>query len=94
MASSAPDERKIKRMEAILLSMTSRERRFPQLLDGSRKRRVSLGSGTRPDEVNALLRQYDLMRKMMKKGSLLQKAQNLMGGMGGFPAGRPPGFGR
>jgi signal recognition particle subunit SRP54 len=94
MAASAPDEGRIKRMEAILLSMTARERRFPQLLDGSRRRRVSKGSGTRPDEVNALLRQYDLMRKMMKKGSLLQKAQNLMGGMGGFPSGRPPGFER
>jgi signal recognition particle subunit SRP54 len=94
MAANAPDEGKIKRMEAILLSMTSKERRFPQLLDGSRKRRVAQGSGTRPDEINTLLKQYDLMRKMMKKGSLVQKAQNFMGGAGGFPGAAPPGFPR
>ena len=52
MMSQAPDEKKIKRMEAILLSMTAKERQFPQLLDGSRKRRIAAGSGTRPDEIN------------------------------------------
>ncbi len=57
MAANAPDEGKIKRMEAILLSMTPKERRFPQLLDGSRKRRIAQGSGTRADEVNTLLKQ-------------------------------------
>lgn len=83
-------------MEAILLSMTQKERKFPQLLDGSRKRRIAAGSGTRPDEINQLLKQYDLMHKMMKKGGLTQKVQNLMGsqGLGGFPTGMPPGFPR
>lgn len=98
MMANAPDEGKIKRMEAILLSMTAKERRFPQLLDGSRKRRIAAGSGTRPDEINTLLKQYDMMRKMMKKGGLPQRAAKLMGGPGfggGFPPGAmPPGFPR
>jgi signal recognition particle subunit SRP54 len=97
MIAQAPDEKKIKRMEAIILSMTNKERRFPQLLDGSRKRRIAAGSGTRPDEINTLLKQYDVMRKMVKKGGMMQKAQNLMGGLGrgGFPpGGLPPGFPR
>jgi signal recognition particle subunit SRP54 len=90
MAANAPDEKKIKRMEAILLSMTEKERRFPQILDGSRKRRIASGSGTRPDEINTLLKQYDMMRKMMKKGGMMTKAKNLMGGgmgggLGSFP---------
>ena len=90
MAAGAPDEKKIKRMEAILLSMTAKERKFPQLLDGSRKRRIAQGSGTRADEINQLLKQYDVMRKMMKKGNMMQKVQNLMG-QGGMPGGLPPG---
>ena len=98
MIANAPDEKKIKRMEAILLSMTAKERRFPQLLDGSRKRRIAAGSGTRPDEINTLLKQYDMMRKMMKKGGADRNLQNLMGGRGlggGFPPGAmPPGFPR
>jgi signal recognition particle subunit SRP54 len=66
-------------------------------LDGSRKRRIAAGSGTRADEINTLLKQYDMMRKMMKKGSLMGKAMNMMGGggmPGGFPTGMPPGFPR
>ena len=97
MMANAPDEKKIKRMEAILLSMTVKERRFPQLLDGSRKRRIAAGSGTRPDEINTLLKQYDMMRKVMKKGGMDRNMQNLMGGRGpgGFPSGGfPPGFPR
>jgi signal recognition particle subunit SRP54 len=98
MAANAPDEKKIKRMEAILLSMTIKERHFPQLLDGSRKRRIAAGSGTRPEEINTLLKQFDMMRKMMKKGSMMGKAMNLMGRGGfpggGFPTGMPPGFPR
>ncbi len=97
MMAQAPDAKRIKRMEAILLSMTKKERQFPQLLDGSRRRRISQGSGTRPDEVNTLLKQYDMMKKVMKKGGMMQKASNLMGGMGkgGFPpmgGGMPGGF--
>ncbi len=98
MAANAPDEKKIKRMEAIILSMTAKERQFPQLLDGSRKRRIASGSGTQPSEINTLLKQYDMMRKMAKKGGMMQKAQNMTGGRGmpgGFPPGAlPPGFPR
>ena len=88
MTAGAPDEKKIKRMEAILLSMTAKERKFPQILDGSRKRRIALGSGTRADEINQLLKQYDVMRKIMKKGNWMNKAANMMGG--GLPGGGPP----
>jgi signal recognition particle subunit SRP54 len=102
MAAGAPDEKKIKRMEAILLSMTPKERKFPQILDGSRRRRIAQGSGTRADEVNSLLKQYDMMKKVMKKPGLLQKMQQMGGGTGappgGFPGmppgGLPPGFPR
>ena len=94
MAAGAPDGKKLKRMEAILLSMTPKERKFPQILDGSRRRRIAQGSGTRADEVNSLLKQYDMMKKVMKKPGLLQKMQQMGGGMGappgGFP-GMPPG---
>jgi signal recognition particle subunit SRP54 len=93
MMSQAPDEKKIKRMEAILLSMTARERQFPQLLDGSRKRRIASGSGTRPDEINVLLKQYDMMRKVMKKGAM-GKFPPMMGGGFNSGGGFPPGFPR
>jgi signal recognition particle subunit SRP54 len=89
MAANAPDEKKIKRMEAILLSMTAKERHFPQLLDGSRKRRIASGSGTQASEINSLLKQYDMMRKVMKKPGLMGKAMGMMGG--GFGSGFPPG---
>jgi signal recognition particle subunit SRP54 len=89
---AAPDQKKMKRMEAILLSMTPKERRHPQILDGSRKKRVAMGSGTRPDEVNTLLKQYDMMKKLMKNQGLLAKFQKMMGS-GGLPPGTmPPGL--
>jgi signal recognition particle subunit SRP54 len=60
-------ERQLKRMEACIDSMTPRERRHPQLLNGSRKKRVAKGSGTSVEEINRLLRQYGQMRKLMKR---------------------------
>jgi signal recognition particle subunit SRP54 len=60
-------ERQLKRMAACIDSMTPQERRHPQLLNASRKRRVARGSGTSVEEINRLLRQYGQMRKMMKK---------------------------
>jgi len=83
MSAGAPDEKRMKRMEAILLSMTPKERRFPQVLDGSRRRRIAQGSGTSPAEVNTLLGQYDMMKRMVKKGGMPGKAGKKMGG--GFP---------
>jgi signal recognition particle subunit SRP54 len=79
---SAVDDRQFKRLEAIIDSMTPAERRRPQLLNARRKKRIAQGSGTRVQDVNKLLKQYQAMRKMMKgvQGKWLRRA---MGGMGG-----------
>ncbi len=60
-------ERQLKRMEACIDSMTPKERRHPQILNGSRKKRIAKGSGTTVEEINRLLRQYGQMRKLMKR---------------------------
>lgn len=61
------DERELARLEAIILAMTPQERRNPKLIDGSRRRRIARGSGTTTQEVNALLRQFGEVQKMMKQ---------------------------
>ncbi len=63
------DERQVKRVEAIVLSMTPEERHQPEIIDGSRRRRISRGSGTTPQEVNQLLNQFRQMQKLMKQMS-------------------------
>jgi signal recognition particle subunit SRP54 len=70
------DESQFRRIVAIIDSMTPKERRFPHLLTGSRKRRIALGSGTSVQDVNRLLKQYKSMRKMLKglKGGKLLRA--------------------
>ena len=75
------DEGGLKRVEAIINSMTPHERRRPDVLNGSRKKRISMGSGTSVAEINRLLKQYKSMQKMMKgvQGKWLRRA---MGGMG------------
>ena len=60
------DEKAIVRMQAILGSMTLKEREYPQLINGSRKKRIAKGSGTSVQEINRLLKQYLQMKKMMK----------------------------
>ncbi|HEX5757576.1 MAG TPA: signal recognition particle protein [Thermoanaerobaculia bacterium] len=74
------DERGLVRIEAIVNSMTPLERRRPEVLNGSRRKRIAQGSGTSVQEVNRLLKQYVQMKKMMKgvKGKWLRRA---MGGM-------------
>ncbi|MCP4898442.1 MAG: signal recognition particle protein [bacterium] len=74
MSSMMPDggvgegqERQLRRMSACIDSMTPRERRHPQLLNGSRKKRIAKGSGTSVEEINRLLRQFGQMRKLMKR---------------------------
>ena len=62
-------DRDLRRMEAVINSMTPRERRFPDTIDGSRKRRISAGSGTRIQDVNRLLKQHRQMQKVMRKAS-------------------------
>jgi signal recognition particle subunit SRP54 len=64
---SDAQENQLKRMEACIDSMTPKERRHPQVLNASRKRRVARGSGTSVEEINRLLRQYGQMRKLMKR---------------------------
>lgn len=83
-----------KRMEAIINSMTPAERRNPDILNGSRKRRITQGSGTSLQDLNRLLKQHKQMAKMMKKmkgGGMAKMMRGLEGMMGG---GLPPGFGR
>ena len=66
MAGGEVDEGKMVRTEAIIRSMTDRERRRPEMLDGSRRRRIARGSGTSVQEVNELLRQFKQARRMMR----------------------------
>ena len=61
------DEKQIDRMEAIILSMTKKERIKPDILNGSRKKRIAEGSGTSVEEVNKLLSQYAQVNKLMKQ---------------------------
>ena len=61
------EEDQLKHTEAIIFSMTRRERQNPNLLNGRRRMRIAKGSGVEIREVNALIKQFTMMRKMMKK---------------------------
>lgn len=61
------DEKKMPRTKAIICSMTKKEREKPSIIDAKRKRRIAAGSGTKVEDVNALLKQFDMMQKMMKQ---------------------------
>ena len=89
-AAGAVDAKTLKRQMGIIDSMTPRERRRPDMIDGSRKRRIAAGSGTQLPEVNRLLKQFDHMQKTMKKLAKGGMLKNMMRGMGGR---LPPGFG-
>lgn len=65
-AGGKPDK-ELKRIEAIISSMTLEERRNPEILDGSRRKRIALGSGTTPHEINLLLQRFEKMKDSMKK---------------------------
>jgi signal recognition particle subunit SRP54 len=60
------DDRQLDRIEAMIFSMTRQERRHPEIIDGSRRRRIAAGSGTSVQDVNNLLKQYREMQKMLK----------------------------
>jgi signal recognition particle subunit SRP54 len=79
----------IRRQIAIINSMTHRERRKPDIIDGSRRRRIATGSGTQVQDVNRLLKQFTEMQRMMKsmKGG---KFRRMLGALKG--GGLPPGF--
>ncbi|MDX1492323.1 MAG: signal recognition particle protein [Pseudohongiellaceae bacterium] len=98
-AAAMVDDSLFKKMEAIINSMTMKERRNPDILNGSRKRRITVGSGTEIQDLNRLLKQHKQMQKMMKKmkgggmANLMRGLGGLGGGGGGFPgAGGPPRF--
>jgi signal recognition particle subunit SRP54 len=90
-AASAVNEKSMRRQIGIIDSMTPRERKRPEIIDNSRKRRIANGAGVQIADVNRLLKQFDQMRKTMKKFVRGGMMKNMMRGM----AGRlPPGFGR
>ena len=68
------DERAMVRTEAIILSMTKKERVYPDTINGSRRKRIALGSGTSVEDVNKLLKQFEQMKKMMKQFSNIGRA--------------------
>jgi signal recognition particle subunit SRP54 len=101
MAQQNMDTKMFSRMEAMINSMTPAERRKPELIQGSRKRRITQGSGTAVQDLNRLLKQHKQMQKMMKKmkGGGMEKMMRGLGGMmppggpggmGGGPGGMPP----
>ena len=81
---SQVDDRVFTHIEAIIYSMTPGERAKPALIDPKRKRRIAAGSGTSVEEVNKLLRQYEMMQKMMKQFKKNPKAFGRRMGMGGI----------
>lgn len=98
------NEKATNQMEAIINSMTKKERAKPEIIKGGRKRRIAAGSGTQIQDVNKLLKQFTQMQKMMKKMSgkggmrkMMSGMQGMMGGAGGMPGmggmGMPPGLG-
>jgi signal recognition particle subunit SRP54 len=82
-------ERDVRRMEGIICSMTALERRKPELIKATRKRRIAAGAGVQVQEVNRLLNQFEQMQGMMKKmkGGGLMKMMKRMGGMKGMMPG-------
>jgi len=98
MQVGAREEKMLGKTEAIILSMTVKERRKPDILNASRRARIAKGSGTQVSDVNAMIKQFTQMREMMKmmKGGraheLMRKMGQMGGGRGGFPGGFPGGF--
>lgn len=96
-AEMASGDKMLGQMEAIIASMTPQERQFPDVINGSRKRRIAQGSGTQIQDINRLLKQHKQMQKMMKKMSkkggmkaMMRGMKGMMGGPGGMPPGGMP----
>jgi signal recognition particle subunit SRP54 len=81
--------KQLKQIEAIINSMTAKERRFPDLINGSRKRRIAAGAGVQLQDVNRLLKQFEQSQKMMKKLGRPGGMKKLMRGMGNMRGGFP-----
>ncbi len=82
IASRLPDgaqEAQLKKVEAIVLSMTPQERQNPGIIGGSRRKRIARGSGTATHDVNQLLTQFQQMQKLMKMGMSGKLPKNIMG---------------
>ncbi|MEM7251975.1 MAG: signal recognition particle protein [Pseudomonadota bacterium] len=86
------DDSQLVKFEAIINSMTPQERRYPKVINGSRKRRIAAGSGSQVQDVNRLLKQVTQMQKMMKRMKKRGGLQNMLGALkgGGGPPGRMP----
>ena len=84
---AAVDEKALSRTEAIIQSMTPYERENPAVLNHSRKRRIAAGSGVKVEDINRLLKQFDMMNQMIKQfsGPGASKKMKRMGKFGGFP---------
>jgi signal recognition particle subunit SRP54 len=94
-ASKNVDESQFTRLEAIINSMTAKERRNHEIISGSRRKRIAAGSGTTVQDVNQLLRQYTQMSKMFKQFGKGGLARNMMrGGLSGMGLGGKQKFGR
>jgi signal recognition particle subunit SRP54 len=78
MGSIQVDERRLKRIEAIIDSMTPEERENPYIIDGSRRRRIAMGSGTSIQDVNMLLNQFEAMKKVMKQMGVMGAGRKRM----------------
>jgi signal recognition particle subunit SRP54 len=83
------DDTRLRRMGVIIDSMTSQERHFPDVINGSRKRRIARGSGTTIQDVNQVLRQHKQMQKTMKKVGRKSGIQQMMRGMAAAQGARP-----
>jgi len=83
LPSDALDSKRIKHMEAIVLSMTPRERTRPEIIKGTRRKRIANGSGRTLLEVNQLLKQFGMMRKMMKSKGKMKSMMKQLGALGG-----------
>jgi signal recognition particle subunit SRP54 len=86
-AKSQFNDTELKRLEAIISSMTGQERRHPDIINGSRRRRIANGSGTQVQDVNKLLKQFTQMQKMMKKMGKGGLARMMRGMKGRMPPG-------
>jgi signal recognition particle subunit SRP54 len=80
IADQKPDERQLRRIEAVINSMTPEERKHAEIIDGSRRKRIARGSGTSVEDVNRLLKQFNEMQRMLK----------VVGQMTGEPIAAPP----
>jgi signal recognition particle subunit SRP54 len=86
------DDKILTRQEAIIQSMTKTERALPDVINGSRRKRIAAGAGVEVSEVNKLLKMHRQMADMMKTMGKGGRMAAMPGGMGGMPGGLPPGM--